>query len=50
MQFSYYNNLLSFIATFLNPCDFNDPNLNTCFAVNLQVLFREWRDGEILTS
>lgn len=31
--------------TFLNPCDFNDPNLNTCFAVNLQVLFREWRDG-----
>uniref|UniRef100_W8C123 Protein takeout n=1 Tax=Ceratitis capitata TaxID=7213 RepID=W8C123_CERCA len=30
---------------FLNPCDFNDPNLNVCFAKNFQVLFREWKDG-----
>lgn len=30
---------------FLRPCDFNDPNLNTCFASNFQVLFREWKDG-----
>uniref|UniRef100_A0A0K8W0W5 Protein takeout n=1 Tax=Bactrocera latifrons TaxID=174628 RepID=A0A0K8W0W5_BACLA len=31
--------------SFLNPCDFNDNNLNTCFASNFQVLFREWKDG-----
>lgn len=35
-----------FSANFLNPCDFNDPNLNVCFAKNFQVLFREWKDGE----